>query len=69
VVRPEAGDGQALSDAALTEMLTPPDGLKTYAYGWWTGNENGHPVAAKDGDWPGSPSRPTCGSTPKTTLW
>ncbi|WP_216205332.1 serine hydrolase [Amycolatopsis aidingensis] len=46
--------GQILGAAAMDDMLTPPDGLSSYAHGWWTGTENGHEVAAKDGNWPGS---------------
>ncbi|MBK1784886.1 serine hydrolase [Prauserella cavernicola] len=43
-----------LGRASLERMLTPPDALSPYAYGWATGTERGHRFADKDGSWPGS---------------
>ncbi|RBM13057.1 hypothetical protein DI005_32035 [Prauserella sp. PE36] len=47
-------DGDVVGAAALDRMLSPPDRLSTYAYGWTTGTEGGHRFADKDGAWPGS---------------
>lgn len=46
--------GAVLDDTAVDTMLTAPDGLSSYAHGWWVGTQSGHRFAWKDGNWTGS---------------
>lgn len=47
-------DGTILRKASLDHMVTPPDRLDRYAYGWGTGTDRGLRFADKDGRWAGS---------------
>ncbi|MGH3648098.1 MAG: serine hydrolase [Micromonosporaceae bacterium] len=52
----KVGDGQLLGPDARDAMWTKPDNQKNYAYGWYTGTENGHFVVAKEGNTTGARS-------------